>query len=58
MDDAHRRGEEKKEEDQQDKPDIAPEDNAIEMSDDIEGKEHDREPQGDYCTILFLGKLC
>uniref|UniRef100_A0A8C0ZFS4 Midasin n=1 Tax=Cyanistes caeruleus TaxID=156563 RepID=A0A8C0ZFS4_CYACU len=41
--DSFRKGEEKEKEDQDSKPDIEGEDNAIEMSEDFEGKMHDGE---------------
>ncbi len=43
LQDTYREGEERKEEDDQDKPDVAAEDNAIEMSEDMGGKLHDAE---------------
>ncbi|XP_050394421.2 midasin [Patella vulgata] len=45
LDDARKAGEEKKEED--DNPNVAPEDNAIEMSDDFDGKPQDLEQEGE-----------
>ncbi|KAJ7398225.1 hypothetical protein BTVI_127123 [Pitangus sulphuratus] len=43
IEDSFRKGEEKEKEDQDSKPDIEGEDNAIEMSEDFEGKMHDGE---------------
>ncbi|XP_008936093.1 PREDICTED: midasin, partial [Merops nubicus] len=43
IEDTFRKGEEKEKEDQDSKPDIEGEDNAIEMSEDFEGKMHDGE---------------
>uniref|UniRef100_A0A8C4UIW8 Midasin n=1 Tax=Falco tinnunculus TaxID=100819 RepID=A0A8C4UIW8_FALTI len=43
--DSFQKGEEKKKEDQDSKPDIEGEDNAIEMSEDFEGKMHDGEQE-------------
>ena len=47
LDEAQKAGEEKPEQDPNQQPDIAPEDNAIEMSEDIDGKLHDLEAQGE-----------
>ena len=46
LEEARQAGEEKQEEDSNKQPDIAPEDNAIEMSDGFEGKMHDLEAEG------------
>ena len=46
LDEAQRPGEEK-DQDQGGQPDIAPEDNAIEMDQEFDGKMHDMEPQGE-----------
>uniref|UniRef100_A0A8C5T387 Midasin n=1 Tax=Malurus cyaneus samueli TaxID=2593467 RepID=A0A8C5T387_9PASS len=43
IEDSFRKGEEKEKEDQDSKPDIEGEDNAIEMSEDFDGKMHDGE---------------
>ncbi|RMC13256.1 hypothetical protein DUI87_10790 [Hirundo rustica rustica] len=43
IEDSLKKGEEKEKEDQESKPDIEEEDNAIEMSEDFEGKMHDGE---------------
>lgn len=43
IEDSFQKGEEKEKEDQDSKPDIEGEDNAIEMSEDFEGKMHDGE---------------
>ncbi|NXJ78761.1 MDN1 protein, partial [Trogon melanurus] len=43
--DSFQKGKEKDKEDQDSKPDIEGEDNAIEMSEDFEGKMHDGEPE-------------
>uniref|UniRef100_A0A8C4UIL8 Midasin n=1 Tax=Falco tinnunculus TaxID=100819 RepID=A0A8C4UIL8_FALTI len=45
IEDSFQKGEEKKKEDQDSKPDIEGEDNAIEMSEDFEGKMHDGEQE-------------
>ena len=46
LEDAKQKGQEKEESEPQ--KDIAEEDNAIEMSDDFEGKMHDLEKQGEH----------
>lgn len=43
IEDSFQKGQEKEKEDQDSKPDIEGEDNAIEMSEDFEGKMHDGE---------------
>uniref|UniRef100_A0A8C0BE57 Midasin n=1 Tax=Buteo japonicus TaxID=224669 RepID=A0A8C0BE57_9AVES len=45
IEDSFQKGEEKEKEDQDSKPDIEGEDNAIEMSEDFEGKMHDGEQE-------------
>lgn len=45
IEDSFKKGEEKEKEDQDSKPDIEGEDNAIEMSEDFEGKMHDGEQE-------------
>ncbi|KAM4681125.1 midasin isoform 3-T3 [Amazona ochrocephala] len=45
IEDSFQKGEEKEKEDQNSKPDIEGEDNAIEMSEDFEGKMHDGEQE-------------
>ncbi|KAM9018411.1 midasin isoform 3-T4 [Ara ararauna] len=45
IEDSFQKGEEKEKEDQDSKPDIEGEDNAIEMSEDFEGKMHDEEQE-------------
>uniref|UniRef100_A0A8C0ELF2 Midasin n=1 Tax=Bubo bubo TaxID=30461 RepID=A0A8C0ELF2_BUBBB len=45
IEDSFQKGEEKEKEDQESKPDIEGEDNAIEMSEDFEGKMHDGEQE-------------
>ena len=46
LDEAMKQGEEKQEEDQNKQPDIQPEDNAIERSEDFEGKVQDVDAAG------------
>ena len=46
LDEARKQGEEKQEEDQGKAPDVKPEDNAIERSDDFDGKVQDLEAGG------------
>ncbi len=50
MDEARKQGEEKEEEDTSKQPDVKPEDNAIEMSEDFEGKMQDRDDAGKQYT--------
>ena len=45
IEDSFQKGEEKEKEDQDSKPDIEGEDNALEMSEDFEGKMHDGEQE-------------
>ena len=51
LDEAQRPGEEK-DQDQGGQPDVAPEDNAIEMDQEFDGKMHDMEPQGEGLELL------
>ncbi len=46
LDEARKQGEEKEEEDTSKQPDVKPEDNAIEMSEDFSGKMQDLEDAG------------
>ena len=46
LDEARKQGEEKEEDDQSKQPDIQPEDNAIERSEDFEGKVQDVDAAG------------
>ena len=48
MDEARKAGEEKKEDDHDNQPDIEDEDNGIEMTDDMDAKMHDVPKEGDY----------
>lgn len=45
IEDSFQKGQEKEKEDQDSKPDIEGEDNAIEMSEDFDGKMHDGEQE-------------
>jgi len=50
-----RNGENENEANQDDEPDIKGEDNAIEMTDNFDGKLHDKEPDGKHlCQVHFL----
>lgn len=53
VEDTYQQGQEKENEDPESKPDIEGEDNAIEMSEDFEGKAYDGEQvkQGLYCSM-------
>ena len=53
--DEARRPDEEKEESSDQQPDIAPEDNAIEMSDDFDAKPQDLEPVGKWRWFMGGG---
>ena len=57
LEDAHKAGEEKDKENQDDQPDIKAEDNAIEMDDDMDGKLQDLQPQGKEEDGLLRRKM-
>ena len=52
-----KQGEEKQEEDQNKQPDIQPEDNAIERSEDFEGKVQDVDAEGNWITSNLFNNL-
>ena len=52
LDEARKAGEEQPEDDMSKQPDIAPEDNAIEMDTQFEGKMHDLENKGEWVNHL------
>ena len=54
LDEARKQGEEKQEEDKSKEPDVKPEDNAIERSDDFDGKMQDLEAGG---KLLILTEI-
>lgn len=55
--DEARRPDEEKSDQPEHQPDIAPEDNAIEMSEDFDGKPQDLEPVGGCLTFQFESSL-
>ena len=55
LEDTLKAGEKPKEEDHENDPDIEAEDNAIEMSEDMQGKMHDMEENGKLmCLFLYF----